>query len=32
MYALASARLSLAADFPPLQWISGVMIWVAFAA
>jgi len=32
MYALASARLGLAADFPPLQWISGVMIWVAFAA
>lgn len=32
MYAVASARLGLAAEFPPLQWISGVMIWVAFAA
>ena len=32
MYAVASARLGLAADFPPLQWISALMIWVAFAA
>lgn len=32
MYAVASARLALAAEFPPLQWISWVMIWVAFAA
>lgn len=32
MYAVASAKLGLAADFPPLQWISAVMIWVAFAA
>ena len=32
MYAVASARLGLAADFPPLQWISQGMIWVALAA
>jgi len=32
MYALASARLGLAAEFQPLQWISQAMIWVAFAA
>jgi tellurite resistance protein TehA-like permease len=32
MYALASLRLSLAADFPPLSAISGVMVWVALAA
>lgn len=32
MYAVASARLGLAADFPPLQWISQLMIWVAFTA
>jgi tellurite resistance protein TehA-like permease len=32
MYSVASARLGLAADFPPLQWISQLMIWVAFAA
>lgn len=31
MYAVASFRFGLAADFPPLQWISGVMVWVAFA-
>ena len=31
MYAVASARLGLAADFPPLEWISRVMIWVAVA-
>lgn len=31
MYAVASARLGLAADFPPLQWISLAMIWVALA-
>lgn len=31
MYALTSQRFGLAADFPPLQWISGVMVWVAFA-
>ncbi len=30
MYAVASARLGLTADFPPLQWISQLMIWVAF--
>lgn len=32
MYAVASAKLGLAAEFPPLQWISMVMIWVAFVA
>jgi len=32
MYAVASAKLGLAAEFPPLQWISIVMIWVAFTA
>ncbi|MDH5205897.1 MAG: tellurite resistance/C4-dicarboxylate transporter family protein [Hylemonella sp.] len=32
MYTVASARLGLAADFPPLQWISQLMIWVAFGA
>jgi tellurite resistance protein TehA-like permease len=32
MYAVASARLGLAADFAPLRWISEVMIWVALAA
>jgi tellurite resistance protein TehA-like permease len=32
MYALASRRLSLAADFPPLDAISQVMIWIALAA
>jgi tellurite resistance protein TehA-like permease len=32
MYALASLRLSLASDFPPLSAISCVMVWVALAA
>jgi tellurite resistance protein TehA-like permease len=32
MYALASLRLSLAADFEPLRLISQGMVWVAFAA
>lgn len=32
MYAVASGRLGLAAEFPPLQWISQFMIWVALAA
>ena len=32
MYALASQRLSLAADFSPLQSISQTMVWIAFAA
>ncbi len=32
MYAVASARLGLAAEFPPLQWISELMIWVALCA
>src|SRR5262249_12500072 len=29
MYALASLRLSLAADFPPLRAISHAMLWIA---
>lgn len=32
MYALASLRLSLAADFAPLRLVSGAMVWVALAA
>lgn len=32
MFAVASARLGLAAEFLPLQWISRGMIWVALAA
>jgi tellurite resistance protein TehA-like permease len=32
MYALASARLGLAAEFPPLHWIALGMVWVALAA
>ena len=32
MYALASLRLSLAADFTPLRLISGAMVWVALGA
>lgn len=32
MYAVAALRLSLAADFPPLQTLSRGMVWVAFAA
>lgn len=32
MYALASLRLSLATDFPPLRSISLAMVWVALAA
>lgn len=32
MYTLATYRLSLAADFSPLQWIPRVMIWIAFGA
>ncbi len=31
MYALASLRLSLAAEFPPLHAVARTMIWVAFA-
>jgi tellurite resistance protein TehA-like permease len=31
MYALASLRLSLAADFPPLHNVSLIMVWVALA-
>lgn len=30
MYAVASFKLGLTADFPPLQWISRIMVWVAF--
>lgn len=32
MYAVATLRLSLAAEFPPLKLISQGMIWVALAA
>jgi tellurite resistance protein TehA-like permease len=32
MYALASLRLSLAAEFPPLLFISRAMVWIALAA
>jgi tellurite resistance protein TehA-like permease len=32
MYALASLRLSLAADFPPLRSISQAMVWIALTA
>jgi tellurite resistance protein TehA-like permease len=32
MYAVASGRLGLAAEFSPLEWISKVMVWIAFAA
>jgi tellurite resistance protein TehA-like permease len=32
MYALASLRLSFAADFPPLRAISHAIMWIAFAA
>lgn len=32
MYSVASARLGLAAEFPPLQWISELMIWIALVA
>ena len=31
MYALASLRLSLASDFPPLRAISLAMVWIALA-
>jgi tellurite resistance protein TehA-like permease len=32
MYALASLRLSLAAEFAPLRVVAGAMVWVALAA
>lgn len=32
MYTLATWRLSLAADFTPLQWVPRLMIWVALGA
>ena len=32
MYGLASLRLSLAADFPPLRAISSAMVWIALVA
>ena len=31
-YTLATFRLSLASDFTPLQTVSRVMVWIAFAA
>jgi tellurite resistance protein TehA-like permease len=31
MYALASLRLSLASDFPPLRSVSLTMVWIALA-
>ncbi len=32
MYAVASGRLGLAAEFAPLEWISELMVWVCFVA
>ena len=32
MYAVASNRLGLAAEFEPLEWISETMLWVALLA
>lgn len=32
MYTLATFRLPLAAEFTPLQTVSRVMVWIAFAA
>lgn len=32
MYALASLRLALAADYPPLRAVSHTMVWVALGA
>jgi tellurite resistance protein TehA-like permease len=32
MYAVATYRLSLAADFAPIQEMSRVVVWIAFAA
>jgi tellurite resistance protein TehA-like permease len=32
MYALTTARLSLAADFAPLRLIAHAMMWIALAA
>lgn len=32
MYTLTTYRLSLATDFPPLQWIPKAMFWVALGA
>jgi len=29
---VASGRLGLAAEFAPLEWISTLMVWIAFAA
>ena len=29
MYAVASARLGLAAEFAPLGWIAQIMLWIA---
>lgn len=32
MYTVATFKLSLAADFTPLQAVAGIMLWVAFGA
>ena len=32
MYAVATYRLSLAADFPPMRDLSRGIVWIAFAA
>jgi tellurite resistance protein TehA-like permease len=32
MYTLATYRLSLAAEFPALQWLPRIMLWVALGA
>jgi hypothetical protein len=32
MYGAVSSSLGLAADFPPLAWMPGVMMWVALLA
>lgn len=32
MYGVASARLGLAAEFEPLEWISHIMVWIGFVA
>jgi tellurite resistance protein TehA-like permease len=32
MYSLASFRLAVAADFPPLRAVSHAMVWIALAA
>jgi tellurite resistance protein TehA-like permease len=32
MYSLATARLSLAAEFTPLRFVAPAMVWIALAA